>query len=102
MHCGKPGASGEVASCGQFLPATWARMSYAVLGKVVEITDTNELYVLTRYTEQQLKQGLSAYQIALIHNGGEPREKAGINNYGIRYDSGAYARKVVALVSRYE
>lgn len=45
-----------------------------------------------------LRQGYTAYQIALIWNGGEPIEKKGTNAHGVEYDSGRYARNVIAYL----
>lgn len=63
-----------------------------------EQTPTRERYVAYKKIEKWLEQGYNAYQIALIWNGGEPIEKRGVNKHGVEYDSGEYARNVVAQI----
>jgi len=46
-----------------------------------------------------LDEGRTPREIALIWNGGQAIEKKGVNQYGIAYDSGAYANKVINQLS---
>jgi len=94
-NCKAKGLSGET-SCSQYMPATWVHRSTQVLGYVAPLTPINDRYVTAVTVQGWLNRGYSAYQIGLLHNGGEIKEKKGINKFGVAYDSAAYARKVVA------
>lgn len=92
------GASGEFGSF-QFMPATWASVSKQVAGKVLQQTPANEQMVAEKKIQQLLDRGFDERQVALIWNtslgGAEtPREISGVNKFGVKYDSGAYANKV--------
>ena len=80
----------------QFLPATWRAFSMEVYGEVREQTPARERYVAYKKIEKWLDQGLTAYQIALIWNGGEPVEKSGVNKHGVVFNTREYALKVIA------
>lgn len=95
-NCHKlPGASGELG-CYQYKESTYRLYAREVLGYVPRRSYINERYVAVRMIQKWLNQGYSTYEIGLIWNGGEPREKKGINSHGIEYDSARYARTVVA------
>jgi hypothetical protein len=49
--------------------------------------------------QELIDQGKSDYQIGLIYNSGEAKEKKGVNKWGVKYDSGAYARKLVTNIA---
>lgn len=80
----------------QFLPSTWAMWSKDVYGEVRKQTPIRERYVAYKKIEKWLEQGHTAYQVALIWNGGSPVEKRGINKHGVAYDTTQYARQVLA------
>lgn len=99
-HCDHiKGQSGEV-SCLQYMPTTWTMFSEIVLGYEPNPTKVNALYVTAAIFEKWMDEGLTPYQIALRYNGGEVKEKKGVNKYGVKYDSGAYAQKVVATLAK--
>ncbi len=77
------------------MPATWEGHSKMYLGYVARPSLINQRYVTAKKVQNLLDQGKTDYQIGLIYNGGEIKEKKGVNRYGVRYDSGAYARKLV-------
>ena len=95
--CSLKGGSGE-HGCAQYLPSTWKAHSKQIFGEVVEQTPINEKYVLTHVIVDYLEQGYTPYQIALIHNGGEPVEKSGVNKFGIAFDTARYARNVTSYL----
>jgi len=82
----------------QFLPTTWEQYSKEVYGRVREQTPTRERYVAYKKIEKWLAEGKTAYQIALIWNGGTPVEKSGINKHGVAYNTKKYAHQVLAQI----
>lgn len=89
------GASGEGGAY-QFMPATWRQWAGQYLGSPnAPQTPENQDRVAEAKISDLLRQGYDAREIALIWNGGEPTVKRGVNKYGVRYDSGAYAEKVL-------
>lgn len=82
------------------MPNTWVRYAREILGYVPERTYINERYVVVKKVEKWLKAGYTPYEIGLIWNGGEPREKRGVNEHGIPYDTAAYARIVLATYKK--
>jgi len=81
------------------MPATWAGHSTKVLGYVAPQTPVNEKYVATAVISEWLRKGMTERQIALVWNGGDGREKKGVNKYGVAYDTGAYANKVLSYLT---
>lgn len=98
---GKPmrGLSGE-HGIAQFLPATWLNYQKKYLATTtLKMTPENEFKVLVAVNEHYLEKGYTPYQLALLHNQGHfGKCKSGINKHGIKYDSCAYAKKVVAHI----
>ena len=93
------GASGEHGAY-QFMPDTWKAWSKQYLGDAnAPMTQENQDKVATAKIADLLNQGHTPYEVALIWNGGEAKEKKGVNNKGVAYDSGAYARKVLKKLS---
>lgn len=72
--------------------------SQQTIGKVVEQTPTNEKYVAIKKVSEWLHDGYTPKEIALIWNGGEIRCKAGVNKYGVSYDTCAYANKFLTYL----
>lgn len=94
------GGSGEFGAY-QFMPGTWKELAQKFLGNAkASMTPANQDKVMVERVKDLLKQGYNATQIALIHNGGEPKVKKGVNKYGVKYDSGAYANKVVSALQK--
>lgn len=92
------GASGEYGAY-QFMPNTWKEWAGKYIGNPnAEMTQKNQDTVARARIEDLLNQGYNAEQIALIWNGGEPVRKSGTNKFGVKYDSGAYANKVLAAM----
>ena len=92
------GASGESGAY-QFMPATWKSWAKQYLGDAnAPMTQANQDKVATSKIQDLLNQGYNAQQIALIWNGGQPVVKKGVNKYGVKYDSGSYANKVLAAL----
>lgn len=92
------GGSGE-HGCLQFQPATWRAYSRELYGKTVNITQEREREVATFKVQQWLDAGYSTRQVFLIWNQGNPSPcKAGVNKFGVRFDSCAYANKGIALL----
>ena len=84
----------------QFLPSTWILVSKDIYGEVREQTPTRERYVAYKMIEKWLYQGHNAREIALLWNQGHPGAcKSGTNKHGVKYDSCAYARQVLAQLN---
>lgn len=89
------GESGEGGAY-QFMPATWKQWATEHLGSAgAPQTPANQDKVAVAQISKWQRQGYNPQQIALMWNGGEPKAKKGINKYGVKYDSGAYAQKVL-------
>lgn len=96
------GASGEFGAF-QFMPETWKIVSRQMTGQVLPQTPENEYRVAVAKVQDLLNKGYNAEQIALVWNtslGGaeKPFVRKGVNNKGVAYDSGAYARKVLSAL----
>lgn len=90
------GKSGEIGAY-QFMPATWSQWAKKWLGNAnAPQTKENQDKVAEMQIQSLLDQGKTPREIALIWNGGQPVEKKGVNKFGVAYDSGAYADKVIA------
>lgn len=83
-------------SCLQFLDSTWKAWSTETIGYVAPLTEINEKYVATLMVEKWLEKGYSEKDIFLTWNAGRPVGVKGVNKHGVKYDSGAYARKALA------
>lgn len=93
------GASGEFGAY-QFMPSTWKSWAQTYLGNAnAPMTQQNQDTVALKHIQSLLDKGYNAQEIALIWNGGSPTIKSGTNKYGVKYDTGAYARKVLAALS---
>lgn len=93
------GKSGEYGAY-QFMPSTWKMWAKEFLGNEnAPMTEVNQDKVAMAKINQLIKQGYDAKEIALIWNGGTPTVKKGINKYGVSYDSGAYADKVLGALN---
>lgn len=100
----RKGASGEFGIF-QFMPATWKSISKQVMGREVPQTPENETRVAMLKIQQLLEKGHTPKQVALIWNtslGGveKPLVKRGVNSKGVKYDSEAYANKVIAQMQK--
>jgi hypothetical protein len=81
------------------MPATWRHHSQLVYGDVREMTPEREYYVVVTLIDRWLQQGLTEAQIALKWNSGQTiRCSSGVNRHGVRFDSCAYQRKVLAML----
>ena len=98
-NCGNiKGGSGE-KGCLQFQPATWRAYSSALYGEVLPITPEREREVAVFKVQQWLDAGYSPRQTFLFWNQGNPSPcKSGVNKFGVRFDSCAYANKGIALL----
>jgi LysM repeat protein len=93
------GSSGENGAY-QFMPSTWKAWAGQYLGNAnAPMTVANQDKVAIAKITDLLNQGYDAREIALIWNGGQPIVKKGVNKYGVAYDSGAYAKKVLNQLS---
>lgn len=89
------GASGEFGAY-QFMPSTWKQWAGEFLGDSnAQPTPQNQDFVAQAKINSLVQQGYNPEEIALIWNGGTPKRKAGVNKFGVKYDSGAYADKVI-------
>lgn len=98
------GASGEFGAF-QFIPATWAIISKEVAGQVIPQTAENERFIAEQKINQLLEKGHTPKEVALIWNtslGGaeKPFVRKGTNKKGVKFDSGAYASKVVSTLNK--
>ncbi len=91
---GAKGASGEKGAY-QFMESSWKAWAKKYLGKeTAPMTPANQDKVALGEIKRLLAQGYSPEEVALIWNGGQPKAKAGVNQFGVKYDSGDYAKKV--------
>jgi len=97
-NCDIKGKSGEIG-CYQFMPSTWKSDSKRYLGYEARPSFINQQYVTAYKVQNWLDRGYTPYQIGLLYNGGEVKEKKGINKYGVAYNSGAYAKKLVINIA---
>lgn len=88
--CSTKGASGENGHY-QIMPSTWKLFSKEILGYVAPQTEENEYYVVVKKIQKWHLQGMSEYDIFLSWNAGSPIKVKGVNKYGVKYDSVAYA-----------
>jgi hypothetical protein len=92
------GGSGENGAY-QFMPATWSQWAKQWLGNAnAPMTKENQDLVAERQIQSWIDKGYNPRQIALMWNGGTPKEKKGVNSFGVAYDSGAYADKVLGAL----
>lgn len=81
------------------MPRTWEQHSKEVYGEVRKMTPEREYYVVATLIESWLQEGLTESQIALRWNaGGATKCSSGINRHGVRFDSCAYQKKVLAML----
>jgi hypothetical protein len=73
--------------------------SKEVYGEIREQNPVRERFVAYKMVEKWLGEGHSAGDIARIWNQGHPGKcSAGVNKWGVAYDSCAYARKVLTML----
>jgi hypothetical protein len=73
--------------------------SKQVAGRVLPFNEVNEFYVAYNMVDIWVSAGYTDNQIALMWNQGHPGKcRAGINSKGVKYDSCAYARMVLAKI----
>lgn len=89
------GGSGENGAY-QFMPSSWSGWAKQYLGNAnAPMTPENQDKVAEAKIQDWLNQGYNAQQIALLWNSGKTTPVKGVNKYGVAYDSGAYANKVL-------
>ena len=82
------------------MPATWRHHSSLVYGEVKTKTPEREWFVAVTVIDMWLNEGLSEAQVALRWNAGGARQcSSGVNKYGVKYDSCAYQKKVLAQLN---
>lgn len=93
------GKSGELKSVFQFEPSTWETDSKRVFGKVEPIDPDKETYVMQQKVGKWIDEGKTVSEMASEHNSGNPNaykeNHVGTNKYGVKYDTPAYAKKVL-------
>lgn len=68
-------------------------------GEVKEMTAERERYVVATLIDRWLQEGMTEAQIALRWNAGGARQcSSGVNRHGVKYDSCAYVKKVLAML----
>lgn len=93
------GASGETGAY-QFMPATWKQWAGEFLGDPnAPQTPQNQDRVALARIDSWLAEGRTPEQIALLWNSGSTTPRKGVNSYGVPYDSGAYAKKVLGQLA---
>jgi len=93
------GKSAELG-CYQYQQPTWEYYANIVLGYVPPRTYINERYVAVQMIQRWLNQGYTPYEIGLKWNGGEAKEKSGVNRYGQKFDTAVYGRKLLAYLNQ--
>lgn len=83
------------------MPTTYKAYAIETLGYVPEPNRTNATYIAAMKAQQWLEQGKTNSQIFLYWNAGEGAKKCstGTNKYGVKYDSCAYVKKGLSLIS---
>lgn len=83
------------------MPGRFEALSKQMVGEVIPFNELNEEYVVTKYIQMRLNAGITPGQFALAWNQGDLRPcSAGVNRYGIAYDSCKYQQKVLAVLER--
>jgi uncharacterized protein YydD (DUF2326 family) len=82
------------------MPNTWIVVSKEIEGKVIPQTPVNEHYIATMKIQKLLNEGKTPEQVAKIWNGSlggseKAISKKGTNKKGVKYDTVAYAQKVL-------
>jgi len=93
----KPGASGELPSRYQFMPATWRTLAKKHLGdENAKLSLENENRVAYTQIKEWKDSGYKPDQIASMWNSGKPdwQGKVGVNSAGVKYDVPGYVAKV--------
>ena len=94
------GGSGE-KGCYQYMPGEFDRRAKIVLGYTIPFTQVNEEYITVLWNQRLLNQGLTANQIALLHNQGNLGQcNAGKSfRFGkwVYWDSCDYVKKFKAI-----
>lgn len=81
------------------MPGTWASYSLDVFGYVADQTPENELYVTEQKIVRWLESGLTERDIFMIWNTGRTGQcSAGVNRWGVPYDSCAYVAKGLQIL----
>lgn len=93
------GGSGETGAF-QMMPNTYKQISKEIAGEVLPHTPINEEYIATMKIQQLIEKGYNPKDIAMVWNGSlggkeVPIAKKGKNKWGIKYDTVAYAQKVL-------
>lgn len=94
------GASGELASRYQFMPATWKSSASKYLGDAnAPLTLENENKVAYLKILDWKKAGYNPAQIASMWNSGSPKweGKVGVNKQGVKYDVPKYVNSVYSI-----
>ena len=95
------GQSGEYGAY-QFTYDTWKQWAAEFLGNPeAPLTPENQDKVASAKIASLIAQGYGPQEIALIWNGGTPTIKSGVNQFGVQYDTGAYAQKVLNQLQQY-
>ena len=93
------GASGELASRYQYMPATWRSTAKKYLGNEnAPLTLENENQATYLKIKEWKDSGMGPDQIASMWNSGKPdwQGKVGVNSAGVKYDTPGYVKKVGA------
>lgn len=106
----KAGPTGEAKSIFQFTPDTWKLYSKQVFGENnIPLDNQHESIVVHTKILNWLNDGYNTEQIASMWNAGEQRPDAykenwkGTNKqYGIAYDTPAYAKKVADYTNKFK
>lgn len=94
------GASGEIGAY-QFMPSTYKSLSLIHFGTSTKMTPENQDKLAYLEIESMVKKGYTVRDIALTWNqGNKGKCKSGINSKGVKYDSCAYAEKVIKTYNK--
>lgn len=102
------GKSGEMKSIFQFTPGTWKLYAKNALGdENAPLNADNETAVVRHKVAKWIDEGKTTSQIASMWNAGESRPDAykqnwkGVNKFGVKYDTPAYAEKVLSYSKKF-
>lgn len=99
-NCNMKGKSGEIG-CHQFMPSTWKAYSKEVFGEIKDQTKESSHTVVVEKIYKWKQQGYSDKDILLTWNQGNKGPcKTGTNKYGVKYDSCAYYKKGLTILSK--
>ena len=98
-NCSLKGASGEIG-CMQYTKGTWNALTKKYYGEVKGYSTTTEEFITLKYIQDL--GDLKPQQVFQTWNQGTYKKPCirGVNKFGVKYDSCAYIKKVMAIYNK--